>query len=194
MVSWSIASVLVLSLFGNAFASPVDIGRRASSTIIGYRSVTQQQAQNYKDAGNTLTPDPNLIGTQIGTGVYTTPGPGQWPGGGWYCVILADVDRLNAVSKAWVPKTYNGQQLWNQGDTVINNYIKALDASWNPAKTFRMSKIDGKEEILQMVIPFDLLNQNGGAMNIKTQCSSNLADMGTYVVNYDEWKNVKGSK
>lgn len=40
----------------------------------------QGQAKNYNDAG-TLTDDPNLIGTQIGKGVYTSPGPGGFPGG-----------------------------------------------------------------------------------------------------------------
>ncbi|KAI1397313.1 hypothetical protein F4819DRAFT_503496 [Hypoxylon fuscum] len=196
MIFWTTTKYLALTLLGSVSASPIILSERDSSVIIGYRTVSEQQAQNYKNAGNTLTPDPNQIGTQIGTGVYTTPGPGQWPGSqnSWYCTIYADPNQLNKVSKAWVPEQYNGKTLWYDNDAV-NDYIKELESSWDPARTLRLSKVSGREDILQLAIPFNLLNQNGGAMNFKTTCSANLDDMGSYVVNYDDWQNnIKGDR
>ena len=45
------------------------------------------------------------------------------------CVILADSDALDRVSKAWIPETYNGKKLWYDNG-AIEDYIKSdLDKS-----------------------------------------------------------------
>jgi len=95
-----------------------------------------------------------------------------------------------------VPETYYGKQLWFKSDNVIDDYIKDLDNSWNPAKTLRMSIISGNTQgLVQMVIPFDLLNSRGGAMDIKVSCKEKMEDLPSARVTYDDWKdNIKGSR
>lgn len=94
------------------------------------------------------------------------------------------------MAKAWVPRT----QWFKKGD-VIDAYIKSLDASWDPAKTLRMSIIDGSvEKKLQMVIPPALLNSNGGKLNIKTICDQDKTKLPNAPADYSTWLNVKGTK
>ena len=98
---------LVLTLTSCVLASPVTLNKRAER-IIGYRAAipvpfiispscthivlhtnfcyVQKDVQSYEKAGNTLTWVGNL-GKQIGEGVYTTPGPGDYFGDSnthWY--------------------------------------------------------------------------------------------------------------
>ncbi|PGH17863.1 hypothetical protein AJ80_04686 [Polytolypa hystricis UAMH7299] len=187
---------LGLGLMSCVAASPVPLEERDQKIIIGYRTVSAEQARRYNDAG-TLTDDGNRVGTQIGLGVYTTPKRGQWPGPGdaWYCVILADAGAIKRVAKAWVPERSGGTQLWSNND-AIDKYIKDLESSWNPATTLRMSIISGLGwDDLQLVIPPKLLNSNGGAMGIDASCKQNVEDLPDYTVNYDDWHdNIKGNR
>lgn len=192
---FSSVKILTLGLIAGVAASPIDLAKRGKNIIIGYRTVSPEQAANYNKAG-TVTDDGNRIGTQIGNGAYTTPGRGEFPGApnAWYCVILADEDAVDRVSKAWVPKSFGGVELWFK-NSAVDEYIKKLDSSWDPAKTLRMSRIDGNEDVLQMVIPPGLLNSNGGGMGITASCKQKLAEIPDVRVNYDDWKNnIKGSK
>ena len=113
-----------------------------------------------------------------------------------YCVIFADAAAVERVSKAWVPKKYHGQDLWFKSDDVIDRYIKRLEDSWNPAKTLRMSIIDGRGyNDVQMLIPFGLLNSRGGGMGITVTCKENIKDIPSPRINYDDWKdNIKGNR
>lgn len=113
-----------------------------------------------------------------------------------FCVILADSAAIDRVSKAWVPKQYDGSELWFKSDTVIDGYIKQLESSWDPAATLRMSIIDGKGyDDVQMVIPPSLLNSNGGGMSITALCKENINDIPNQRVNYDDWNNnIKGNR
>ena len=49
----------------------------------------QGEAKNYRKAG-TVTPSNNLVGRQLGTGVYTASGPNDWPGNNndWFVNII----------------------------------------------------------------------------------------------------------
>lgn len=157
----------------------------------------QEQADRYNKAG-TVTDDGNIVSTQIGLGAYTTPTRGRWPGNAdsWYCVILADSAALTRVSKVWVPETFLGTKLWYKND-AIDDYIKGFEDNWNPAKTLRMSIIDGGEndDDVQLVIPPGLMNSNKGAMGIVAYCKKTVAELPDAVVNYDDWKdNIKGDK
>lgn len=142
-----------------------------------------------------MTDDGNLISAQLGPGAYTSPSPGEWPGSGnsWFCVILADSDAVDRVSKAWVPASYEGVDLWYQ-PAAIDEYIKKLESSWDPAKTLRLSKISGTE-LLQLLIPPGLLNSNGGGMRISASCKPTVGELPSVRVNYDDWQNnIKGDK
>ena len=113
-----------------------------------------------------------------------------------FCVILADSAAISRVSKAWVPKQYDGLELWFKSDTIIDGYIKQLERSWNPAETLRKSIIDGKGyNDVQMVIPPGLLNSNGRGMGITASCKENINDIPNQRVNYDDWNNnIKGNR
>ncbi|KAM7184766.1 hypothetical protein V8F33_012812 [Rhypophila sp. PSN 637] len=165
------------------------LARRSQNVIIGYHICSEEQARRYNEKG-TLTDDGNRISAQIGPGVYTTPNPGCWLGSSlsWYCVILADSDALDRVSKVWVPQTYGGSTLWYHSDDV-DSYIQTdINFTWNPAKTLRMSIVDGNPDQLQLVIPPGLLNSNGGAMG-------NIARCDPQIVDYDSWQNnIDGSR
>ncbi|KAI3324342.1 hypothetical protein HD806DRAFT_65927 [Xylariaceae sp. AK1471] len=196
MFSPSLAQVLTLALAGLAAAAPVQLKPRSQQVIVGYRKVSAQQASNYNNAG-TLTDDGNLIGQQIGAGVYTAHSRDLWPGnaGDWTCVITMDSDSLNRVSKAWIPESFGGQKLWDTSDDNIGKYIRAvLDDSWDPAKTLRLSIINGfAYNDVQMLIPPALLNSNGGALGITASCKENKDDIPNVDVNYDDWQdNIEG--
>ncbi|KAI8631214.1 hypothetical protein F5Y19DRAFT_24382 [Xylariaceae sp. FL1651] len=196
MFSSSVTQFLTLALVGLAAATPVQLKPRSQQVIVGYRKVSSSQAARYNSAG-TLTDDGNLIGTQIGSGVYTAHARDLWPGnaGDWTCVITMDSDALDRVSKAWIPQTFGGQKLWDTGDDTINNWIRGvLDDSWDPAKTLRLSIINGMGyNDVQMVVPPGLLNSNGGALGITASCKENKDDIPNVDVNYDDWQNnIKG--
>lgn len=113
-----------------------------------------------------------------------------------FCVILANSNANDCVSKAWVPKKYHGKELWFKSDAIIDNYIKELESSWNPAKTLRMSIIYGKSwDDVQLIIPPGLLNSNGGGMDITASCKKNIEDILFQRVKYDDWQNnIKGNR
>jgi len=195
---------LALTLVSCVGASPIDLREsaqnviiNAQSVIIGYRTVHPDQAAEYNRYG-TLVYRGNVIGTQIGLGVYTTPIRGAWPGnpGNWHCVILAESDKFDAIPKAWVPRTHGGQLLWFNIN-LIDPYIRTLDNTWDPSRTLRMSIIDGAgNNDFQMVIPPALVGTNGakGPLSITTHCSPTVTGIPEANVNYDQWRNVRGSR
>ncbi|KID86253.1 hypothetical protein MGU_06686 [Metarhizium guizhouense ARSEF 977] len=183
-----VASVLVSSIAASPYKTH-SVEKRGQNVIIGYRTVAEAQARDYIKA-KTLTLTKAPVGIQIGTGVYTSPAPGEWPGGptSWYCAILADAEALANTAKAWVPSTY-----WFKGDGEIDSFIKAQGL--DPLKTMRMSLIDGLESRQQMVIPTGLLNNNGGGLSLSVLCKQNVAELPSARVDYESEhfkKNAKG--
>lgn len=67
--------------------SSLDIDCQEVSTWIT-NNACQAQAREYI-AAKTLTLTRAPVGIQIGTGVYTSPAPGEWPGGptSWFVVV-----------------------------------------------------------------------------------------------------------
>ncbi|KAK8915261.1 hypothetical protein MANI_016127 [Metarhizium anisopliae] len=183
-----VASVLVSSIAASPYKTH-SVEKRGQNVIIGYRTVAEAQAREYI-AAKTLTLTKPPVGIQIGTGVYTSPAPGEWPGGptSWYCAILADAEALANTAKAWVPSTY-----WFKGDGEIDSFIKAQGL--DPLKTMRMSLIDGLASRQQMVIPTGLLNNKGGGLSLSVLCKQNVAELPSARVDYESEhfkKNAKG--
>ena len=106
---------------------------------------------------------------------------------------MAEDTGLNALNKVKIPQSFSGTKLWFGGDSAIDNYITTVVPGADPKKTLRISKIDGQESTLQMVIPPALLNANGGGLAISLSCAKDLADIPSSVVNYDSWTKVFGS-
>ncbi|KZL85058.1 hypothetical protein CI238_09714 [Colletotrichum incanum] len=180
----------------HALGLPVDpeLDKRAQNVIIGYRTVSAAQGERYNQAG-TLTNDPNLIGTQIGAGVYTTPNRGGWPGSAssMYCVIMADSAALRDVYKVQIPEFFNEERIWFKGQAAVDGYIKNVVPQAVPNKTIRISKIDGGSGALQIVIPPGLLNSNGGGLGITASCKKTEQELPSVNVAFQRWPKLFGS-
>ncbi|KAI1402501.1 hypothetical protein F4819DRAFT_275346 [Hypoxylon fuscum] len=205
MIFSNLFTPAILALATSVAAIPLQLQERGEQIVIGYRRCAKEQAEDYIKAG-TVTYDASFPdwGKQIGAGTYTTPGRDDYEPmadpDSWYCVISADKDRINDVSKAWIPKIspFDGKtKLWNQNkEDNINKYIKQLEDSWNPEKTIRMAYIAGaKTPTYQLLIPPKLHNDQGGALGITVKCSAKKDDIKDTRVDYDDWKdNIKGDK
>ena len=110
------------------------------------------------------------------------------------CVILADIDAFNKLNKAWIPRT----KWWGEGVFKADAYVQDT-LKLDPTKTIRMSIVDmpGKET-LQMFIPNELLNQNGGGLNLQVNCQEpnkkKKPNLPKHKVDYNAWANVHGEK
>ncbi|OLN97965.1 hypothetical protein CCHL11_02507 [Colletotrichum chlorophyti] len=196
-----IAGVIFLATHALGLPVDPDLDKRAQNVIIGYRTVSAAQGQRYNQAG-TLTNDGNLIGTQIGAGVYTTPNRGGWPGSATsiislremrYCVIMADSAALSRVNKVQIPESFNGQTIWFKGQAVVDAYIKNVVPLADPNKTIRISKIEGAVDGLQIVIPPGLLNSNNGGLGITASCKNTVEELPDVNVAFRQWPRLFGS-
>ncbi|KAJ4145453.1 hypothetical protein LMH87_004303 [Akanthomyces muscarius] len=191
---------LALTLASLGAAAP--LAERGPSIVVGYRTVSKQQAADYKAAGNTLVYTGSQSSDQLGPGVYISPKLGEWPGpdDGWYCAILADSTPWNPTNKAWVPKTdNNGKALWwKAGETNRAAYLKQIGGSgFKPENTILLSQIEGFP-LLQLLIPPQLI-KNPKVLKTTTQCAAKTDTAGVKAiaahgnVDWSKWPNVKGT-
>ncbi|OAA34924.1 hypothetical protein BBO_09011 [Beauveria brongniartii RCEF 3172] len=209
-----LSSLVALTLVGNGLSvptytditlepltrdEPIDanlLEKRIQEIIIGYRRVDPAEAEIYKNAGNTLTPSAGKGGLQLGQGVYTSDELGSWEGDktkpSKNCVILANAEAFEKVSKAWIPRP----SWWSAPLNMRpEKYLKGL--SLNPAKTIRLGIVDVKgKETLQMMIPNELLNDKGGGLDLVVNCEDpdKKLELPTHKVDYSKWANVVGEK
>ncbi|WDK19626.1 hypothetical protein CGRA01v4_10913 [Colletotrichum graminicola] len=180
------SQLLTVCVLATSFASGIPIEPRwGARATVGYRTVHPEQARIYNSNGK-LSYDPtHTVVAQIGLGVYTTPGPGQWPGepGDWYCHITAQKSTLDSLNKVWVPRRF-----WNNLHR-IDDWIDEL--GFNPALTLRLSPIEDREDILQLLIPPTLLS--GHKMDFKVHCAADYHSLPYEPVNYSQWKKVYGN-
>jgi hypothetical protein len=112
------------------------------------------------------------------------------------CVIYIDSERLNDVSKVWIQienPSSNTEMWWNESE--IGAFIEALPEGWDPSKTLHMSWIDGYKDLVQLLIPPQLVGAEGnlGLSAICTEEPWDLPDQDT--VNYDDWQtNITGDR
>ncbi|PYH94039.1 hypothetical protein BO71DRAFT_326233 [Aspergillus ellipticus CBS 707.79] len=190
---------LALTALTCVSASPIALEERSSNVIIAYRTVSAKQAEEYNKYG-TVVYTKNLIGKQLGEGVYTTPNRGGWVGGkdDWYCVIQADETKFNAAKKAWIPEKDGETKVWWK-TSAIDDYIKTLHDT--PDDTMRVSVIDGDaDKTLQMVIPPKLLGTKSllgkyskGPLDLTASCKQKMTDLPDHTVDYKTWKNIGGT-
>ncbi|KAK8142226.1 hypothetical protein G3M48_009137 [Beauveria asiatica] len=209
-----LSSLVALTLVGNGLSVPTytDITlesltrdepinanlleKRIQEIIIGYRRVNPAEAEIYKNAGNTLTPSAGKGGLQLGQGVYTSDELGSWEGDknkpSKNCVILANAEAFEKVSKAWIPRP----SWWSAPLNMRpEKYLQGL--SLNPAKTIRLGIVDIKgKETLQMMIPNELLNDKGGGLDLVVNCedADKKLELPTHKVDYSKWANLVGEK
>ncbi|KAI9662745.1 MAG: hypothetical protein M1829_006140 [Trizodia sp. TS-e1964] len=180
-------------------ASPLQ--KRASSILVGYRTVSAEQALIYKNAGGTLVWSAPRSSQQIGPGTYLSPTLGDWPGAGtsWYCAILADSGPWNLANKAWVPQTDGCKPLWwAQGVPNIPAYLTSVGGpGFALDNTVLLSQISGFQK-LQLTIPQQLHGASGG-LNLVAQCAAISDTAGVEALkaygsaDWASWPNVKGT-
>ncbi|KAH7153645.1 hypothetical protein EDB81DRAFT_932308 [Dactylonectria macrodidyma] len=127
-------------------------------------------------------------GNQIGVGVYTTPGPGQWEGnaGDWHCQITANRSALDKLHKVWIPRGY----WWNI--TALYRFLED-NYSFNPNLAMRISKIAKykKEKVTQLLIPTDLLSKKDP--DLRATYKAKYKELPTtQKVDYSFWTNRHG--
>ncbi|KAI9651824.1 MAG: hypothetical protein M1829_002137 [Trizodia sp. TS-e1964] len=160
-----------------AAASPLTKRAPTQKMLIGYRTVSAQQALIYQNAGGTLVFSTWRNSEQLGPGTYMTSVAAQWDGqvGSWICAVLADPDPWNAVRKAWVPEQVNGcTPLWfPEGVPNRPAYLTSVGGpDFTAANTVLFSRVAGFE-YLQALLPQPLHNPGGG-LGIVAQCVAGL--------------------
>ncbi|KAI0157857.1 hypothetical protein GGR52DRAFT_179179 [Hypoxylon sp. FL1284] len=192
-----------------ALAAIISVGsssleKRGPSIVIGYRTVGQEAAKLYHDAGNTLVYS-GASSDQLGPGAYISPIPEDWPLEGdqfWVCAILADSSAWNLVNKAWMPDESDdcGPLWYSQGETNRNKYLRDVGGQgFTTSNIVLLSKITGfHPEKLQILIPKAILGKKDG-LKFNVQCAQQtnrqaVAEIAVYGnVDWYSWVNVKGT-
>ncbi|KXH62172.1 hypothetical protein CNYM01_09306 [Colletotrichum nymphaeae SA-01] len=169
-------------------AAPIDSRQFYARMTIGYRTVSAEQARQYNRDGRISFDAARALGNQIGVGVYTTPGPGQWPGnpGDWYCQITARKSTMKKIDKLWIPREY----WWNIGG--MYDYAESNFPSIDLDYTMRLSLIADYEHLTQLLIPTYLLSGHG--LDLKVTCQEDWRSLpDTTEVDYYFWPKVHGT-
>ncbi|KAJ5620726.1 hypothetical protein N7510_004710 [Penicillium lagena] len=159
-------SIVFRLLFLASLAATTPIHRRTPSigsgnVIVGYKAVDKKKADAYNAAGTVVWFPPS--GEQTGTGVYLTPGPGQWPGSAWNCAVWANSEKWEALKKVWVPEyDSSGNKLWYASQTVIDLYVRSFGFSRD--STVLLSDISGMDDTIQILLQQSMLK--GGANDV----------------------------
>ncbi|PHH72763.1 hypothetical protein CDD82_5810 [Ophiocordyceps australis] len=154
-------------------------------------------------AAETVTPDANVAraGMQLGRGVYTSPSTEDWAADyGWHCAIFADKAKADKVDKVHIPRRLFQEDLHHDPTRDIHHYIRQHHPGVDPARALLLAYIEQGPD-LQMLIPFALLNANGGDLNLTVECADSREKVlqairplvgSTTRAYYDDWARVKG--
>lgn len=110
------------------------------------------------------------------------------------CVIYIDSDRLNDVSKVWVPyqNPLTNTWMWYDEGSAVADYVNEFGFGWNPDHTLYMSWVQDFKDQIQLLIPPQLVAP-GGALGLTAVCKETIAELpDTATVNYDDWQNNIG--
>lgn len=97
----------------------------------------------------------------------------------------------------WVPETYHGVQIWDEGEQTVADYVlSASGDDYDPEKTLRMAIIGTQPDKVQMMIPKGLLGGPDVELGLTSECKSKVEELSTTEsVNYDDWHdNIQGSR
>ncbi|PHH62431.1 putative enterotoxin [Ophiocordyceps australis] len=167
--------------------------------LLGFRTVGEEQARRYM-AAKTVTPDANVVGAgmQLGRGVYTSPSTDDWAEDyGWYCAIFANKAQADKVDKVYIPRHLFQEHLHEDPTPSIHRYLCQHYPRVDPARALLLGYIE-RGPGLQMLIPFPLLNANGGGLDITVECADGWEKVLRAIrpletrVYYDDWTRVNG--
>ncbi|KAJ5054235.1 uncharacterized protein L3040_000515 [Drepanopeziza brunnea f. sp. 'multigermtubi'] len=127
--------------------------------VIAYRTVTKEEAdsinEHEKPSRDELF-DIFPYSNPLGNGLYTVNIPAGWPAEDheYYCVIKADREKIEEISKVWVPKLPTSH--YNNEEATLK-YIESWTAVLDPKKALRFSYITEADKNLQMLIPTEMV-------------------------------------
>ncbi|EKD13042.1 hypothetical protein MBM_08804 [Drepanopeziza brunnea f. sp. 'multigermtubi' MB_m1] len=161
--------------------------------VIGYRTVAKVHRDEAFD-------NEDFYLNSIGFGVYMVQEPAGWFGqeSDWYCVIRADIEKIDSIDKAWIPLTWEKEnedgkvekiELYGEEELTVE-YIRSLMIP-EPEKALRLSTIDD-EGSLQMLIPTKVVNS--GVLDLWAICfetPEKLAEFSNEFPEWDDW-DIKG--
>lgn len=113
------------------------------------------------------------------------------------CAIFANERAFLRLPKALIPREI--QQMYSNDDPsdVRKMYVESIDDQWEYGKTLQIARLNGVETFepgMQTVLPFSLLNSQGGGLNFFVECERDAANLRTNeIVNYEIWPNARGS-
>ncbi|EKD14981.1 uncharacterized protein L3040_003822 [Drepanopeziza brunnea f. sp. 'multigermtubi'] len=170
--------------------------------IIGYRTVDEEEADliNFfnKPYRDTLYDRSRRYYRQIGNGFYMVNEPAGWlrKRWDWYCVIEAEIDKIEKAAKVYIPEYYGRTTrkgrtkqtlLWESPEEVFVDYIDSLDIP-EPDEALRFSWIVEHSWKMQMVIPTKVLNRDDLGLWAKCyQTRQELLDYSNEVVEWGTW-------
>lgn len=108
-----------------------------------------------------------------------------------YCIVWADAEKYNSVSKVWIPEDH----WWPNSEQQMKDYISSLDI--DGSLSLRYSEIDGKPGVLQMLVPLELFEQYDNGIGIRVQCFDSIDELrgvesGTVDYNRSDIQNRNG--
>ncbi|KAK1948750.1 hypothetical protein LY78DRAFT_709772 [Colletotrichum sublineola] len=157
---------------------------------IGYRTVSPQQAAEYNSNGRLSYNPLRSAREQLGPGVYTTPGPGQWAGKpeDWlvHCLITGLENEIKFMDEVWIPRDY----WWNA--RAMFEYVEENFEDVNLDYAMRLSRVDEHEDITQLLIPDHLVIEYSALFQVI--CKQDWRNLPhTSEVKYSSWDNVHGT-
>ncbi|EKD14627.1 hypothetical protein MBM_07348 [Drepanopeziza brunnea f. sp. 'multigermtubi' MB_m1] len=166
--------------------------------VIGYRTVSRKEGlfiNRFKRPFRNPAYDKARL-HQLGNGLSMVNIPDGWPAekNEWYCAIEADMDRINAATKVWIPKHYEeiswtGQRsrkdLWIGDEDAILNYIESMVVA--PKEALRFAHIlHSSSKKWQMVIPTNMINAND--FDMSGRCFGTIKGLEKYSKKIIPWK------
>ncbi|EKD14396.1 hypothetical protein MBM_07626 [Drepanopeziza brunnea f. sp. 'multigermtubi' MB_m1] len=192
-----LATLLALNfLFDGAYGV---LGMFQQKRAIGYATIPEEVALRINE-DNKLLEVPSGSKTQLGPGLYLvnhfrrlTPKKGDW-----YCAVKADAEKVQSISKVYIPKSYvahprkRPQPLWYAGEDVIMDYLMTLELmnEPRPSQALRFSWVSDKYAQMQMLIP-DSAIDNQEALELWAECFETEEELTHFAQDEDfiNWEN-----
>ncbi|KAF4474297.1 hypothetical protein CGGC5_v017206 [Colletotrichum fructicola Nara gc5] len=169
----------------------------AERALIGYRKVNEAEAKIINRGKNIFRDakfdeQANLRGlAQIGNGVYLSMALHGYRGdrNDWWCYVEADIRKLAATPKVWIPQSY-----WYQSETNLGNYVQAeLGKTETAFSAIRMSHVQaGHENNIQALLPTRMVQHN--VLDTFARCYKSLKELPySEPVSFESWR-ISGQK
>lgn len=116
-----------------------------------------------------------------------------------HCAIFADEVKLDRLKKIRIPSSLFQQDKSDDVTEKIHTYIRKQIPGSDPNKVILIAHID-EGPASQMLIPFGLLNANGGDLDITVECAATKKELREKIkgivsetqVDFQTWTEISG--